>query len=165
MAKKLTEIQKSFSALQKKVDDQADVLMKVNNNFWKHAEMIFEGLATIEERVAELQKKGKSGTKVSDFMDDNDIQLFVKGVDDCKKFCRTESDKYYAELEGLKKLKADLEKLAKETDDVVKARKFKISKSKGALKAIATQIHTMAVDVQSTITEGGPHKSDHKLLN
>lgn len=164
MAKKLKEIQKAFDTLQKKVSDQTDKMTKINTNFWQHNGMLFQGLDTIDERIAELQKKGKKGTKVGDFMDDSDIKAFVKGVDDCKKYCRKESDDYYGEVENLKKLKEDIVKLAKETDDVIKARKFKISKSKDALKAISKQVHTFAVDVEAVITEPGPHPSSHKLL-
>jgi len=165
MAKKLNEIQKSFGDLQKKVDSVTDKMTKINTNFWQHNGMMFQGLDALDERVAELQSKGKKGTTVNDFMDDKDIKAFVKGVDDCKGYCRKESDAYYAEVENLKKIKADVVKLAKETDDVIKARKFKISKSKGALKEISKQIHTFAVDVEAVITEPGPHPSSHKLLN
>lgn len=165
MAKKLNEIQKAFGDLQKKVGDLTDKMTKINTNFWQHNGMLFQGLDAIDERVAELQSKGKKGTTVNDFMDDSDIKAFVKGVDDCKGYCRKESDAYYAEVENLKKVKADIVKLGKATDDVIKARKFKISKSKSALKAISTQIHTFAVDVEAVITEPGPHPSSHKLLN
>ena len=165
MAKKLNEIQKAFDDLQKKVGDQAEKLTKINTNFWQHNGMLFQGLDMLDERVVDLQKQGKKGTTVNDFMDDEDIKAFVKGVDDCKKFCRKESDQYYTEVEKLKKLKSDLDKLAKDADDVLKARKFKISKSKGALKAVSSQIKTFSVDTDSVISEGGPHKSDHKLLN
>tara|TARA_R110001592_G_scaffold155357_2_gene385191 strand:- start:272 stop:769 length:498 start_codon:yes stop_codon:yes gene_type:complete len=165
MAKKLKEIQKAFENFQDKVDKHTDALWRINTNFWTHNGMLFEGLDALDERISALKKQGKQGVTVADFLDDAEVKAFVDGIDQCKKSCRRESDSYYAEVDKLSKVKSDLEKLAKETDDVVKARKFKISKSKGALKDIAGQIKTVAVDAGSVITEGGPHKSDHKLLN
>lgn len=164
MAKKLEEISKAFEAIQKKVDNITDRMLKINTNFWEHNGMLFQGIDLIDERIVELKSKGAKGDTVGDFASDKDIKAFLKGVEDCKGFCKKESDLFYAEVEKLKPLKSDLEKLAKETDAVIKARKFKISKSKGALTSISGAIKTFAVDVQSAIDEPGPHPSSHKLF-
>lgn len=164
MAKKLAEIQKEFDKLYKQADTIIEKLVKINTNFWEHNGMLFQGLDMLDERIAELKKKGAKGDAVSDFMNDKDVKAFVKGIDDCKGFCRKESDAYYSEVDTLKNLKGALGKLASDTDAVIKARKFKISKSKKALGEISAAIKTYAVDVDSVIQMPGPHPSSHKLF-
>ncbi len=162
MAKKLNEISKAFATIQKKVDGVTDDCIKLNTNFWQHCGMLFEGVDAINERIVELKSKGGTGNTVGDFADDKDVKAFLKGVEDCKTFCKKESDQYYAEFAKLKTYVSDLEKLAKDTDAIVKARKFKVSKSKGALKDVAAAIKKFAVEVQKVIDyEPGPHPSSY----